>query len=93
MAFVRIETIVTGHVQGVGYRFFVERMAGILGITGWVSNLPDGSVKVVGIGTEDKISDFLLTLKEGSSLSRVDEVKTNRTVTEYNDFDSFEIML
>ena len=93
MAFKKIEAVVTGRVQGVGFRFFVERMATLLGITGWVSNLPNGDVNVVGVGTEDSISDFLLTLKEGSSLSRVDEVKSSVENVDYNEYDSFEIML
>lgn len=93
MAFKKIEAIITGRVQGVGFRFFVERMANLLGITGWISNLPNGDVKVVGVGPEDKIADFLLTLREGSSLSRVDEVKNNIENVEYNEYDSFEIML
>lgn len=93
MAFKKLEAIISGRVQGVGFRFFVERMANLLGITGWISNLPNGDVKVVGVGTEDKISDFLLTLKEGSSLSRVDEVKSSFENVDYNEYDSFEIML
>ena len=38
MAYIKIESIVSGEVQGVGYRFFVERMANLLGITGWISS-------------------------------------------------------
>ncbi len=93
MPFQKAEAIISGRVQGVGFRFFVERMANLLGVTGWVSNLPNGNVKVVAVGAPDKISDFLLTLREGPTLASVEDVKTSLETVEYNEYDSFEIML
>ena len=43
--------VVTGRVQGVGFRWFVEREAAQLGVTGWVRNREDGSVEVMATGT------------------------------------------
>ena len=48
--------LVRGRVQGVGFRWFVEREAKILGISGWVRNNSDGSVEVLAIGTRDQLS-------------------------------------
>ena len=42
--------VVSGRVQGVGFRYFVVRKAEALGLAGWVRNLPDGSVEVLASG-------------------------------------------
>ena len=47
--------VVRGRVQGVGFRWFVEREAHMLGIAGWVRNNHDGSVEVLAIGTRDQL--------------------------------------
>ena len=46
--------VIRGRVQGVGFRWFVEREAHILGITGWVRNNDDGSVEVLAVGAPEK---------------------------------------
>ena len=51
--------VVSGRVQGVGFRFFAERAAGSAGVRGWVRNLPDGSVETVAEGEEDAVSRYL----------------------------------
>ena len=43
----RLDALVSGWVQGVGFRIFVARIAGQLGLTGWVRNEPDGRVRTV----------------------------------------------
>ena len=48
--------LVRGRVQGVGFRWFVEREAHMLGIAGWVRNNHDGSVEVLAQGTRDQLS-------------------------------------
>ena len=48
--------MVSGRVQGVGFRWFVEREAAVLGITGWVRNRENGSVEVMATGTREQIS-------------------------------------
>ena len=47
--------LVRGRVQGVGFRWFVEREAHILGIAGWVRNNADGSVEVLAMGSRDQL--------------------------------------
>jgi len=66
--------IVTGRVQGVGFRWFVEREARALGISGWVRNTDDGAVEVVASGTQDQLSRLRKALAEGPRAARVDDV-------------------
>ena len=66
--------IVRGRVQGVGFRWFVEREAHILGIAGWVRNNADSTVEVLAIGTRDQLSGMRSRLHEGPRAARVDSV-------------------
>jgi acylphosphatase len=67
--------IVRGRVQGVGFRWFVEREAHILGIAGWVRNNADGSVEVLAQGTRDQLSGLHSRLREGPRAARVEAVE------------------
>ncbi|MFZ0307577.1 MAG: acylphosphatase [Candidatus Sulfotelmatobacter sp.] len=67
--------VVRGRVQGVGFRWFVEREAHIVGIAGWVRNNADGSVEVHVQGTRDQISGLRSRLREGPRAARVDAVE------------------
>ncbi len=71
------EINVYGRVQGVGFRYFVQREASLLGINGWVKNMPDGSVKIVCDLTDDEKETFLSKIKKGPSYGRVDRVTIN----------------
>ncbi|MFZ1135011.1 MAG: acylphosphatase [Candidatus Korobacteraceae bacterium] len=66
--------LVSGRVQGVGFRWFVEREAATLGVTGWVRNREDGRVEVMATGTREQLSTLHGRLREGPRASRVDEV-------------------
>ncbi len=66
---------VRGRVQGVGFRWFVEREAHILGIAGWVRNNHDGSVEILAQGTRDQLSGLHSRLREGPRAARVDTVE------------------
>src|SRR5437868_10675626 len=63
--------LVRGRVQGVGFRWFVEREAHILGIAGWVRNNADGTVEVLAMGTRDQLSGLRSRLRQGPRASRV----------------------
>jgi len=67
--------LVRGRVQGVGFRWFVEREAHILGITGWVRNNHDGTVEVLAQGTRDQLAGLRSRLLEGPRAARVDDVE------------------
>src|SRR5208283_176187 len=67
--------VVRGRVQGVGFRWFVEREAHILQIAGWVRNNPDGSVEVLAMGTRDQLAGLRSRLQEGPRAARVDHIE------------------
>jgi len=67
--------VVRGRVQGVGFRWFVEREAHMLGIAGWVRNNSNGSVEVLAIGTRDQLLGLRSRLRRGPRASRVDDVE------------------
>jgi acylphosphatase len=67
--------LVRGRVQGVGFRWFVEREAHILGIAGWVRNNSDSSVEVLAQGTRDQLSGLRSRLQQGPRAARVDDVQ------------------
>jgi len=69
--------VVRGRVQGVGFRWFVEREAHILGIAGWVRNNHDGSVEVLGQGTREQLARLHSRLREGPRAARVDAVEVS----------------
>jgi acylphosphatase len=66
--------VISGRVQGVGYRFFAERWAGQLGLSGYVKNLWDGTVEVYAIGDAASLEVFKLRLAEGPRSARVTRV-------------------
>ena len=66
--------VVSGRVQGVGFRWFVEREARTLGIAGWVRNNLDGSVEVLASGTHEQLSSLRSKLRQGPRAARVDNV-------------------
>jgi len=66
---------VEGRVQGVGYRAFVERGAGELGLAGWVRNRRDGAVEAVLQGPPAAVEDMLALCRQGPPAARVDRVE------------------
>jgi len=69
--------LVRGRVQGVGFRWFVEREAHILQIAGWIRNNPDGTVEVLAQGTRDQLAGLHSRLREGPRAARVDQVEVS----------------
>ena len=67
--------VVRGRVQGVGFRWFVEREAHVLGVSGWVRNNADGSVEVLAQGTRDQVLGLRSRLRQGPRAARVDDVE------------------
>jgi acylphosphatase len=67
----KIHVLVTGRVQGVGYRAYVQANALQLGIQGWVRNLPTGTVELVAQGPASLIAELEDTLWAGPPLSKV----------------------
>jgi acylphosphatase len=67
--------VVEGFVQGVGYRYFAQRMALRLGLSGWVRNRADGTVELLVSGPPDAIESMLAELRRGPSGARVRSVR------------------
>ena len=63
--------VISGRVQGVGYRYFAQSVAHQLGICGDVKNLSNGSVEVYAIGNENSLEQFKRQLAEGPRSARV----------------------
>jgi len=73
---VRLEALVHGQVQGVGFRYFTLRVASRLGLAGWVANEPSGRVRVVAEGSREELDKLLTALRSGprgALVERVDE--------------------
>lgn len=68
---------VSGRVQGVGYRAWVDEQANSRGLEGWVRNRRDGSVEAVFAGPDDVVADMIAACWRGPSLARVDSVQAD----------------
>jgi acylphosphatase len=67
----RVELVVSGIVQGVGFRYFCQKQAENLGITGSVMNLPEGTVRVEAQGEEEPLQAFIDLVRKGPRSSIV----------------------
>jgi acylphosphatase len=65
---------VSGYVQGVGYRYFAQRVAVRLGLAGYVKNLRDGRVEVYAIGASPQVGELRMELERGPRAAEVREV-------------------
>ncbi|MCK5877576.1 MAG: acylphosphatase [Candidatus Marithrix sp.] len=74
---------VNGRVQGVAFRYYTQRQAQRLGITGWAHNLADGRVEVLAYGDSEAINKLCLWLNRGPILAHVTEIKCQTEI----DFD------
>lgn len=83
--------LVSGRVQGVGFRAFVRRQALRLGLRGSAANLADGRVEVIVLGTDDAIDRLEQALRAGPPLSRVTGVERDEISAEINETISFVI--
>jgi acylphosphatase len=63
--------LVSGRVQGVGFRYFAQRRAEELGLTGWARNLDDGRVEVYAVGPVERLSDLAAALHMGPRMAEV----------------------
>jgi acylphosphatase len=67
--------LISGRVQGVGFRFFAEHWANRLGVSGYVKNCWDGTVEAYAIGDAAVLEEFKSHLAEGPRSSRVDGIQ------------------
>lgn len=83
--------LLSGRVQGVGFRWFTVRRATALGVVGWVRNLPDGRVEVQAKGPVASITLFEADLAQGPRLARVENVDKADVPLEVVDDKSFSM--
>lgn len=86
----QFHALVKGRVQGVNFRYYTRSRARALGITGYVRNLPDGSVEVVARGSEPALQALLDWLHQGPPAARVREVQVTWQAP-YGNFNDFEV--
>ncbi len=89
--FSEIHCVAKGRVQGVGYRYFVERYAEAQGLFGWVRNNNDGSVELVLQGTPDALKEAISALNQGSPLAKVESLSVEWG-TPSNQYDEFKVI-
>jgi acylphosphatase len=82
--------LVSGLVQGVGFRYFALRHAHTLGLAGYVRNTRDGRVEIAAEGDQESVVSFIKRMKEGPSSALVREVKVS-DYTGPSDFRGFEL--
>ena len=75
MSLVLRHYLISGRVQGVGYRAFSQEQAESLGLKGWVRNLNSGEVEILAEGSPFALQEFEKALKEGPASSQVDGLK------------------
>ncbi|MBG7609982.1 MAG: acylphosphatase [Anaerolineae bacterium] len=71
----RLHAHVEGHVQGVGFRYFVTRTSAPLNLTGWVRNRWNGNVEVIAEGTQQALDELLAALRRGPHPNTSQHVK------------------
>ena len=84
--------LIQGRVQGVGFRWYVQREAGELDLRGWVRNTEDGEVEVLASGPVEDLAELRASLRRGPRGSRVDRLVEHQLAeTEAEDLSSFRI--
>lgn len=85
---IRVSLLITGQVQGVGYRAWAKRTANEFCLTGWVRNLPDDSVEALVEGADEDVLEFVEECRTGPSMAKVESVDVTYQVYtgEYRDF-------
>ena len=86
----RVRVLISGRVQGVGFRYWVRSRAIELGLAGWVRNLADGKVEAVFEGDEVEVKKMIKKCYEGAGLSKVDKIE--RKAEKWQGEDDFDIL-
>ncbi|HYJ71437.1 MAG TPA: acylphosphatase [Actinomycetota bacterium] len=87
----RLKAVVKGEVQGVGFRWAVQRQAVQLGLTGYAENLPDGTVRVEAEGDPDRLDLLEAFLHQGPRWAEVASLDSER-VPATGEFHRFEAL-
>lgn len=80
--------VITGRVQGVGFRFYMQRKARELGLTGWVRNCRDGSVEAVIQGSAGAVEALMAWARRGPPSAVVAELRVTDASGDYGAFET-----
>jgi acylphosphatase len=87
-----VHFLIQGRVQGVGFRWYVQREAGLRDLRGWVRNTEEGEVEVMASGSPETLAELRASLRRGPRGSRVDRLVEHQLAeSEADDLDSFRI--
>lgn len=86
-----VEICISGKVQGVFFRDGAKEKADELGLTGWVRNEDDGSLRIVAEGNDAALEKFVLWCKEGNEGARVERLDVSERLAT-GEFDAFRII-
>lgn len=84
-----VRILLSGIVQGVGFRYFAYRKAKKMGVTGYVRNLSDGRVEVVAEAEDSVLEDFINEIENGPPFAYVSKMELEELTPMH--FDTFEI--
>jgi acylphosphatase len=90
MPYTAAHLIVSGRVQGVGFRYFVREKANSLGIKGWVRNKGNGDVEILAEGEKETLAIFIEAVRNGPTFANVEELIEDR-LDPYLEFSTFSI--
>lgn len=85
------KALVSGRVQGVGYRYFALRKGRGLGLNGYAKNLPGGQVEVAAAGSRAALENFISELRTGPSVSMVKDVDVDWNNNDADKYSGFKI--
>jgi acylphosphatase len=86
----RLSARITGRVQGVGFRNFTQMRARRLGVTGWVRNERDGSVRLEAEGPREALDQLVEAVQQGPRMARVENVEVDWSDAN-DDFEVFRV--
>jgi acylphosphatase len=86
----RLSARITGRVQGVGFRNFTRTRAHRLGVTGWVRNERDGSVRLEAEGEQEALDSLVEAVRQGPRMARVENVEVDRSDAT-DEFETFRV--
>ena len=87
----KIKAIVSGKVQGVGFRMYTRAQARQLGVYGYVRNLRNGDVEIVAEGEAEAVDELLKWAKSGSPSALVNNLEVEFIANSIGEFEGFEI--
>jgi acylphosphatase len=86
----RMHAVIRGYVQGVGFRYHIQRTARQLGLRGWVRNNDDGTVELVAEGPRHQLEQLKQAAEEGPRMARVSRVVADWSAAK-GDLEDFDL--